>query len=166
MNYIISFILLVALVTCKNKQPASSSNGSEHVSVGMQDPPPTDTVTPPKPIQASPNEQNTDTVVNLQGNDGNMRLVVLFYSIGEGSEFNLIKEFENSIKNYAASIGKEIDFRKQSWGREGETDFCLPLTELNVSQQVDFVTKSKSLLQKGKWVNIYENYPCPKRRIR
>jgi hypothetical protein len=169
MKYIIFLLLISSTLSCKNKQHAAGSadaNGTGQASTTMSPPPQADTVVPPKPIKASPDEINPDTVVNLQSDEDPIRFVVLFYSIGEGSEFDLIKEFESSIKSYGSTIGKEIDYQKLSWGREGETDFCIRLTELNVSQKVDFIEKSRALLKKGKWVNIYENYVCPKRRIR
>jgi hypothetical protein len=90
-------------------------------------------------------------------------LVVIFYSIGEGAEFQYISAFEDSIKNYSGKINKNIDYQRKAWGREGETDFCVPLIELTKQEKEEFISKIKATLKSAKWVNIFENHDCPKR---
>jgi hypothetical protein len=86
-------------------------------------------------------------------------LVIMFYSIGEGVENEYIKALEDSISSFSAEISKPIDYEKNSWGREGETDICMQLFELSAVEKSKFIAETKSLLKKAKWVNIYENYP-------
>ena len=87
----------------------------------------------------------------------------MFYSIGEGIDFNMSNAFEDSIGSYSLKIGKPIDYKKTPWGREGEIDFCLKLNELTPSEQKVFISEIRNQLKKAKWVNIFENYPCPDR---
>jgi hypothetical protein len=46
------------------------------------------------------------------------------------------------------------------WGREGEIDYCLKLSELNNQQQVKFIADTKELLKKSELVRYYENRAC------
>ena len=96
----------------------------------------------------------------------NYRLIVSFYSIGSGAEHDFIEKFEVSIGDFSQEVHKNIDYEKASWGREGETDFCLRLSELNPSQQNTMIARTQEILKSAKWVHIYENQPCrhhPKR---
>ncbi len=102
----------------------------------------------------------TDTATPAADTSGKVRLVVSFYSIGSGVEFTLVNAYEDSIGSYAGRLGKTIDYKKAHWGREGETEFCLKLKELNSSQQADFVLYTKEVLKKAKWVHINEYERC------
>ena len=92
--------------------------------------------------------------------DSLYRLTVSFYSIGSGTEHEFITGFEDKIGSYSAKIGKNIDYSKSHWGREGETDFCLSLKELTNDQQAEFVEITKNYLKDAKWVHVNENAPC------
>ena len=103
---------------------------------------------------------NSTTDTAAVDTSGRVRLVVSFYSIGSGVEFALVNAYEDSIGAYAGRLGKTIDYKKAHWGREGETEFCLKLKELNPSQQTDFVLYTKDVLKKAKWVHINEHELC------
>ncbi len=109
---------------------------------------------------ASASMQKTDSI------PAKSRLVVAFYSEASGVDDKAIIRFEDSIGEYSGSLGINIDYEKTHWGREGETDFCLELSELNAQQQADFVAKTRELLKTAEHVNIYENEPCRHRRPR
>ena len=136
MKYLLSIALALTIIACKNNNPSSAAK-------------------PIVSISDSISEKKIDT--------NNCRLVIQFYSIGEGAEFPISNAFEDSIGSYSRKMGKTIDYRKTSWGREGETDFCLKLNELSVAEQKDFISQTRIQLKTAKWVNIYENYPCPVR---
>lgn len=110
------------------------------------------------PSAAKTEEVKKDSAMTTQIDTSIYRLAVLFYSIGEGVESEYINALKDSINGYSTEVGKPIDYKLAHWGREGETDFIFRLDELNPSQQVDFVTRTKSMLKKAKWVHIYENY--------
>lgn len=88
------------------------------------------------------------------------RLSVVFFSIGSGTENNYMRAFEDYIGEYAGKTNKNIDYEKTPWGREGETDYCLRLNELNAKEQVEFIAGVNDVLKGAKWVHIYENQPC------
>src|SRR2546430_1712134 len=88
--------------------------------------------------------------------DDSYRLVVSFYSEGGGVDMKTKDEFEKFLNSNA----KKIAFEPTRWGREGETDYCLKLSELSSSEQADFVKKAKELLSKTKLVHFDENAKC------
>ena len=88
--------------------------------------------------------------------DDSYRIAVSFYSIGEGIDNKTKAEFENFLNTYP----KKIAFEPTHWGREGEIDYCLKLSELSASEQADFVKKAKELLSKSKLVHVDENAKC------
>ena len=111
-------------------------------------------------------EDRSDSIPEIKIDTNACRLVIVFYSIGEGSEFPIFNAFEDSIGSYSQKIGKTIDYMKTSWGREGETDFCLKLNELSQTEQEDFISKTRLQLKIAKWVHIYENQACKHKRNR
>ena len=135
MKYLLSIAIFLTLLSCKS---TPSTNAS----------------------QVDP---KTDSISEIKSDTNNCRLVIMFYSIGEGIDFPLSNAFEDSIGSYSLKIGKTIDYKKTHWGREGETDFCLKLNELTESEQKDFISQTRIQLKSAKWVNIYEYYPCPAR---
>ena len=139
MKLIFPVVFALILITCKNNNPSFASTHEE---------------------------KRTDSILQNKNDTNSCRLVIMFYSIGEGIDFPISNAFEDSIGSYSLKIGKTIDYKKTHWGREGETDFCLKLNELTQPEQLDFISKTKSQLKKAKWVNIYENYPCPSRSRR
>lgn len=99
-------------------------------------------------------------------NSDTYRLSVVFYSIGSGTDNKAMTAFENFISEYAGKSGKNIDYERTPWGREGETDYCLRLNELDAKGQTDFVKQTTETLKDAKWVHIYENQPCKHKRNR
>ena len=152
MKIIYSAVFIVFLFACKNNNQSATARQEEKK---------TDTIITDTIINKETNIQTqnkADTTVS--------RLVITFYSIGSGSEYALCKELEDSIESYSLKVGKTIDYKKTSWGREGEIDVCLKLNELSQEEREDFVVHTKTMLKKGKWVNIYDNKPCPIRMVR
>ena len=90
------------------------------------------------------------------GTEDNYRLVVSFYSEGQGTDLKTKDEFVKLINGNA----KKISYEPTSWGREGETDYCLKISELSSAEQTDFVRKAKELLGKSKLVHVDENAKC------
>ncbi len=90
----------------------------------------------------------------------NYRFIVDFYSIGEGVEGEQIKLFKNFITDYGKKIKKEIAFEESYWGREGETNICLKLSELSPTDQLNFITEAKNALKSARWVHFFEDSAC------
>jgi hypothetical protein len=140
MKILIPFILVLTIASCKNNSPSAS---------------------------AGDNAKKADSAVTqFKDTTEKYRLVVMFYSIGEGTEYQFIKAFEDSIGSFSHKSGKKINYSKKAWGREGETDFCLKLNELAEAEKEDFIQMTRDLFKKAKWVNVYENYTCIPRTIR
>jgi hypothetical protein len=138
MKIFLPLVLAASLLTCKSNKSTTSTKA----------------------------EVKADSISNMSATDSTKnlcRFVVFFYSKGEGAEYKMITAFEDSIGSYSKKIGKTIDYKKTAWGREGETDFCVPLTGLTKAEQDEFILKAHSDLKKAKYVTIYENYPVPVR---
>ena len=95
-------------------------------------------------------------VASKETNEGNYRLVVSFFSPGNGIDHKMKREYVEFIANYKA----KISYEQIGWGKEGEVDFCFSLKELYIKEQDEFVKKSKELLSKSNRIHIYENAPC------
>ncbi len=108
----------------------------------------------------------TELVTKPDSFPAQSRLVLTFFSIASGVDIKSLNRFEEFIGEYAAELGINIDYEKTHWGREGETDFCLELTELNPDQQADFVSRTRKLMETAEHLSIYENAPCKHRRKR
>lgn len=149
MKLIFPLIVALIMISCKNNNPSSVVKKNENVA---------DSITENIKVGDSLIENKIDT--------NNCRFVISFYSIGQGSEYLISNAFEDSIGSYSLKFGKNIDYKKTSWGREGEIDFCLKLNELSPEEQKEFISMTRSQLKIAKWVNIFENYPCPPRMRR
>jgi hypothetical protein len=151
MKYL-SLLIMVVFISCKNNSPAAA-NREEEIKE------------PSKAISDTLKDEGTakrDTVV--KPDSSKYTLVIMFYSIGEGIDFEAVKTYEDSISAFSARIGKNIDYQINPWGREGETDFCMQLIELTDVEKAQFIAQTKMQLKKAKLVNIYENYPCKHRK--
>ena len=90
----------------------------------------------------------------------NYPLVVSFYSPGDGINHEAHEEF----LGYAGDYELALDEAKTPWGREGEVDYCLALTELSDAQKAVFIADVKAMLAETNKVRILENSPCINRR--
>jgi hypothetical protein len=102
--------------------------------------------------------QNSVTTKNESSNKQNQyRFIVSFYSKGNGTDSKLIDKYTQFIKefelNKVLTLSNEIIY----WGKEGETDFCFKLENLNQNVQNEFITESKALLKESDLVFISEN---------
>jgi FAD synthase len=93
--------------------------------------------------------------------DANYRLVVSFYSTGEGAEGQQISKFETFVGEYGQKFNKTVAYEKSGYGREGEVSFCLKLSEFSKNEQAKFISDSKDVLKSAKWVHFTENTTCP-----
>lgn len=160
-------ILLISLAgtflfACKsNKDTASTVDSTTTVQ----------TKTPEAKSEASVDtpgtKQVTSTTVKVDSTKDDLyRLSVVFFSIGSGTDNKSMTAFEDFIGEYSGKTGKNIDYERTPWGREGETDYCLRLNELDEKAQADFVKQTTETLKDAKWVHIYENQPCKHKRNR
>ncbi len=161
-------ILLLSLASflffaCKSNKETANASDSTATSQTKIEPVKTE-----PPITRAPVEPvKTDATAKLDSSKGDLyRLSVVFFSIGSGTDNKAMTAYEDFISDFAVKSGKNIDFERTPWGREGETDYCLRLNELDAKGQVDFVQQTKEKLKDAKWVHIYENEPCRHKRKR
>jgi hypothetical protein len=99
--------------------------------------------------------ENSKCQHSASAGEGKYRLVISFYSIGQGINTNKHEKFQAFLTNYSP----KIKYESVKWGREGEIDYCFQLSELSAVQQAEFVNKAKEILVPP--VNVSENVRCP-----
>ena len=110
-----------------------------------------------KPAASStPLPLKTDSTV-----DENYRFIVSFYSIGSGTEREQINILEKFLAGY---IPAGIKYEKSFWGREGEVNYCMKLSEIIDADQKKFIDSAKEALKSAKWVHFSEYAVCGGRR--
>lgn len=143
-------IIFIAFLACKNNKPVTQQTETKDKPEMVSNSTDNTQKQPAVPIETIPPPAKTDTTT---------RLVLFFYSVASGIEFDLMNEMIDSVGTYSKNLGKTIEYKKIPWGREGETDVTFKLKELTPAEQSDFVTMIRRVLKKGKLVTIYENYP-------
>src|SRR5258708_335160 len=115
-------------------------------------------------IFACSSSKKASTAVLIKSNDSikvvNYRLIVSFISTGQGPDIKAKAEFKNYISNFEQSQNVKISYEEIHWGREGESDYCMKLSELNSVQQNNFINGVKNIFNGNKLVFIKENSPC------
>ena len=81
-------------------------------------------------------------------------LVVTFISIGQGTDQKSEADLESLAKKFKAGA------TRADWGKEGEEDWCFPLTELSPSERSKFIGEVKRVLGGKRLVQIAENATC------
>jgi hypothetical protein len=97
--------------------------------------------------------------------DSIYRFNVSFISIGSGTDSKAKQQFNDFITQFNNNNKVTITPEIVSWGREGETDYCLKLNDLNIELQNKFIADTKELLKNSKLIRYKENTVCkPKRK--
>ena len=92
--------------------------------------------------------------------DSVYRFIVSFISKGGGTDRNARQQFVQFAEDYGKKKGIKIKAETINWGREGETDYCLKLSELNKREQKKFIDETKALLKTSELVRYNENEKC------
>ena len=100
----------------------------------------------------------------LQSNDSLMRLIISFYSIGQGIDRGQKEKLISFLDGYEKKAGKKIEYSEVHWGREGETDYCFPMKGFSDMQVTDFIKGAKESLNTAEHVHFLENQVCRKGR--
>ena len=88
------------------------------------------------------------------------RAVVVFNSWGAGVSRPTISTFNVIVAEYEANSGISLERHVVYWGREGEFNSCMPLSQLNASAQQNFVQDLRNNLEPGGRAFVLENAPC------
>ena len=92
--------------------------------------------------------------------DSLYRFTVSFISIGSGTDKNAKQQFIQFIQQFNEKNNVKVNAEIANWGREGETDYCLKLSELNKQQQNQFLTETKEVLKNSALIRYEENCFC------
>ena len=104
---------------------------------------------------------NQDAKVSLKENKEIVyRLKVSFISKGSGTDASAKKKFLAFINNYEKEHNITFGVISQSWGREGEIDYCLLLDNVGSKEQDVIVNQIKDLLKLCTLVRYFEYVPC------
>lgn len=95
-----------------------------------------------------------------QTSEQTTRLVVSFYSICCGIDHKAQERLDKFIRRYEKAKSKQLTKEAVRWGREGEVDYCLKLSELSRREQRRFISNVRRLLKRSKLVHINENVAC------
>lgn len=103
-------------------------------------------------------------VTKLTNESPVMPFIVSFYSSGEGIDRGFPEKLLAFIESYGNKIKIKIEFSEIHWGREGETDYCFPLSGMQDSGILNFKSGLKDALKGAEHVHFLENQPCRKGR--
>lgn len=91
-------------------------------------------------------------------------LVLSFYSIGSGSDWEVIGEMDAFLDAYRKSGKSQPEVERIPWGREGEVDFCIQTGKMNPADSESFRKSVLEIARKAKFVHINENAVCRYKR--
>ena len=99
MKYL-SVLLIIALFSCKNNSPSASNKEVEKKDslIAMSN-------TPEK-------AENSYPVKEIKPDSSLYTMVIMFYSIGEGIDFESLRAYEDSITAFSSRIRKNIEYQK------------------------------------------------------
>jgi hypothetical protein len=131
---LLASVISLSLVSlaCKSKKNAGSSNTSTTTT-------------------SSSSSENTET--GNASSEQSYRIIVSFTSKGAG----VAAEKREAFLKYVDSHPKKPAYKTVLWGREGETDYCLTLSELSKKEQITFIEEVKKAMAGSDQVIITEN---------
>lgn len=93
----------------------------------------------------------------------NYRFIVSFISIGSGTDAKAHSLFVKYLSDYKYTNKDTLSYDVIPWGREGEVDYCIRLSELMPNEQTKFITDIKRILKDSTLARYKENAPCLRR---
>ncbi len=96
--------------------------------------------------------------------DSVFRFTVSFISIGSGVDKKAKQDFNRFVDQFNSKNGVAIKSQLISWGREGESDYCFRLSELDKPLQEKFIIETKEILKASSRIRYFENEVCKHRR--
>jgi hypothetical protein len=120
---------------------------------------------PEDPAATPPGDTKTDDPKSNERKSGTpepgvYRFTVSFYSPGNGIDHAVKGKYDNFVADFGKRHKVKLQHETVSWGREGEVDYCFPLTELSTTDQAAFVKESLAILKASERVNTKENTTC------
>ena len=105
------------------------------------------------------NKENK-SVTPIQDDKKTFRFTVSFISKGAGTDYQIKEKYDAFITDFETKNKVKMTINKASWGREGESDYCFEMSQLNNEIVKKFMAESKALLSASDRINIGENTNC------
>ncbi len=97
--------------------------------------------------------ETTATATSTADAPVNYRLVLSFISKGAGPDHKR----QEAIMAYVNNHPKKPVYKTVLWGREGESDFCFTLSELNKTETASFINEIKKIVGDTDMIKVTEN---------
>jgi len=156
---ILAIIILPLMISCRENKHTSTSTTQTQQPISANS---------EIPVDDTSNGSGSDPDSNRDGKtetgDSLMRVIISFYSIGQGIDRGQTEKLHEYLQSYEKKAGKKIEYSEVHWGREGETDFCFPLTGFSDKQVTDFLKGAKESLNAAEHVHFLQNQACRKGR--
>jgi hypothetical protein len=152
MKHVAFGLMVIAMMSCKSSKPGTQPNN----------PPPAEDIAAHsyQNLMAGESEtvEGTETLNKMKATV--WRLIVEFYSIGEGTDMEAKKRFDLYLSQWHEAGNPKVNFVTVPWGREGEADFCFTLAGMSAEQQQQFIDGLREQMSSSKLVRITENEKC------
>ena len=149
---IIALLVFMSMISCRENKNTSSNKSQTSA-----------TQQPASTTQDTSVESSVENE-NPKPGDSLMAVIVSFYSIGQGIDRGQTEKLKGYLQTYEKRSGKKIEYSVVYWGREGETDFCFPLTGFSDNQVIDFLKGAKDALNTAEHVHFLQKQVCRKGR--
>ncbi len=94
------------------------------------------------------------TIEEIQPTNSEVRFIVSFISKGSSIDFKSREKFVAYLES------NNIEYNKVSWGREGEMDYCISISDSDEKTQAKLIEEIKTLLDASDLIRYKENTPC------
>lgn len=84
------------------------------------------------------------------------RMIVSLISHGGGTDPLAYGKLDSTLRAYQSTNGQSLRVYALPWGREGEVDYCWPLSELNPKEQMQLVDIVRFVFKDTQLVQISE----------
>jgi hypothetical protein len=153
-------VVLFGVLACKQNKQVTSAQKVKTETVSSEPA----VASPPVAITPAEDPAVDTPKTELKTPDSLMAFIVSFYSGGAGIDRGMPDKLKSFIESFSKKIEIEIPYNESHWGREGETDYCFPLTGLSDAQVTGFITGAKDALKSSQQVHFFEKQPCRKHR--
>lgn len=79
------------------------------------------------------------------------KVLINFASRGTGIDYTKYEKLTENLK------AKNLKYTEKAWGKEGEKEICIPLSELSGKEKTDFVEQLKTFEDKSTLVSVSVN---------
>ena len=147
--YIFLFIpIAMGTYNCKGSKKAAQSNTTKTEEVVQKE---------NKATSESTANKNNSAVTD---DKKLFRFTVSFISKGAGTDHQMRQKYDAFVIDFETRNKVKITINKASWGREGETDYCIEFMDIQKEIIEKFIAESKALLNTSDRINIGENTAC------